>query len=127
MKIVRLPQTEGEDIIYLLCEGFISQRNFPPGKDPLSEALGDDGYGRKVLLNLERTYNIDTSGVSWLLNRHREFEKVGGSMALCSVPPMVHQMLDVLHLSPMLHVVSDEQSGENVLKSEACATEMSAS
>ncbi len=99
-----------DGLIRLRCEGNVSQQNFTSGADPLEVLLGSDCYDRTVLLNLENTEYIDSSGVSWLMGRHKRFLSAGGKLILHSVPPMVHQVLQLLRMTTILHVVADESA-----------------
>ena len=102
-----LLKSEG-DVSYVQCEGSISQDGFKPGIDPLEQLLGADCYGRKVLLNLERTHYIDSSGVGWLMGRNKQFRQAGGRLIIHSVPPIVSQVLQLLRMNTVLDLTTDE-------------------
>src|SRR4051794_13958110 len=70
MRLTKL--AEESDLLHIQCEGEISQMHFKAEGDPL-ERLLDGGYGRKILLNLERTSFIDSSGISWLVLSQKQF------------------------------------------------------
>jgi stage II sporulation protein AA (anti-sigma F factor antagonist) len=97
-----------DDMIRIQCEGTISQRDFEPDNDPIEALLGADCYCRNVLLNLDRTHYIDSSGVGWLMGRHKHFLKNGGRLVLYAIPPMVSQVLHLLRMSLILHMATDE-------------------
>ncbi|HLN28139.1 MAG TPA: STAS domain-containing protein [Gemmataceae bacterium] len=99
-----------DGVIQIQCEGNISQQNIQPGHDPLEILLGSDCYDRTVLLNLEKTEYIDSSGVSWLMGRHKKFLNSGGRLILHSVPPMVTQVLQLLRMTLILHLAADERA-----------------
>jgi anti-anti-sigma factor len=96
------------DVLRIQCEGTISQDGFKPGADPLEDLIGADSYDRKVLLNLERTHYIDSSGVGWLMGRNKQFRQSGGRLILHSIPPMVSQVLQLLRMGMVLELASDE-------------------
>jgi anti-anti-sigma factor len=106
MKLTKLEGTPG--VIRLSCEGEITQQTIPPGQDPLEQAVGAGGFSSVVLLNLEKTHYIDSSGISWLLIRHKHFLQAGGRLVLHSVPPLVDQVLRLLKMYLVLNIAADE-------------------
>jgi anti-anti-sigma factor len=100
--------SEDPAVVRLKCEGQISQSNFQPGVDPIEHLLGPGCFSRKVLLNLEKTEYIDSSGISWLIACHKHFLKAGGKLVLHSIPPMVYQALQWLRMPLILHLADDE-------------------
>jgi anti-anti-sigma factor len=97
-----------DNVVRLQCEGSISQDGFKAGADPLEDLLGANCYDRKVLLNLERTHYIDSSGIGWLMGRNKQFRQNGGRMVLHSIPPMVSQVLQLLRMGMVLELATDE-------------------
>jgi anti-anti-sigma factor len=102
------------EVTRVLCEGNISQDSIRPGNDPIETLLGPDCYGRKVLLDLERAQYIDSSGVSWLMGRHKAFAQAGGRLVLYSIPPMVSQVLHLLRMSMVLDMANDEAAARSL-------------
>jgi anti-anti-sigma factor len=102
-----LSKSEG-DVSFVQCEGSISQDGFKPGIDPLEQLLGATCYGRKVLLNVERTHYIDSSGVGWLMGRNKQFRAGGGRLVIHSIPPIVGQVLQLLRMGTVLELTTDE-------------------
>src|SRR5262245_43098959 len=98
------------DLVRVQCEGNISQDTFKVGEDPLEGLLGANCYKHTVLLNLEKTHYIDSSGVSWLMSRHKNFLQAGGKLVLYSIPPMVSQVLHLLRMSLILDMAADENA-----------------
>src|SRR5262249_45999204 len=76
-------------VLLVRCEGQVGQRRFQADGTPLENLLGPDCYHRPVLLNLERTDWIDSSGISWLIVSHKRFLQCGGALVLHSLPPRV--------------------------------------
>ena len=103
-------QSSEHDVFRVLCEGNISQRDIDPEHDPLEALLGPDVFTRKILLNLERTHYVDSSGISWLMGRHKQFKQRGGALVLYAIPPMVKQVLQLLRMSLVLNLADDESS-----------------
>jgi stage II sporulation protein AA (anti-sigma F factor antagonist) len=116
MRLSLLPSDDG--ITRIQCEGTVSQRDFEPGSDPLEELLGADCFQRSILLNMEKTHYIDSSGVGWLMGRHKQFLKAGGRLILYDIPPMVSQVLNLLRMGLILHMASDEASAVALAKGE---------
>jgi anti-anti-sigma factor len=100
--------SEDDDITCLACEGNITQSLFVPGSDPLEDLLGADGYKRQVLIDLNKTGYIDSSGIGWVVGCHRRFAAAGGRLILYSVPPMVEQVLHLLRLQSYLTLKPDQ-------------------
>jgi anti-anti-sigma factor len=96
------------DVYRIQCEGSITQDGFKPGIDPLEDLLGKDCYSRRVLLNLERTHYIDSSGVGWLMGRNKQFRQSGGRLIVHSIPPIVSQVLQLLRMGMVLELAADE-------------------
>ena len=108
MKLTQV--SDDKDVVCLSCEGRISQNDFEPGKDPMEAVLGSNGFSKKVLVNLEKTNYIDSSGIGWLVICHRHFVGAQGMMVLHSVPPRVYQVLELIGLPKVLHFANDEAS-----------------
>ena len=102
------PQENESGLQRLLCEGQISQTDFPPGDDPLVQALGADCYRCRVLINLERVEYLDSSGVRWLIASHKRFRECGGRLVLHSTPPLVDHVFKLLKMQLVLHIEENE-------------------
>lgn len=107
MRLTLISHTD--QVTRLECEGEVTQFDLPAGQNPLEEFMGAVIYRHCVLLSLEKTTYIDSSGVSWLLGAHKQFERNGGRLILHSVSPMVLQVLMLLKLTAILTVVADER------------------
>jgi anti-anti-sigma factor len=86
------------EVIRLRCEGKITLTDFRAGQDPLQALLGMGCFARKVLISLEQTEYIDSSGVGWLVVHHKRFLQAGGRLVLHSIPPRVNQVFQLLRL-----------------------------
>ena len=106
MKLTLL--SAGKDFIHIGCEEEITQREFQPGADPLAALLGAAGFTHAVLMNLEKTTYIDSSGIGWLLACHKHFVENGGILVLHSVPPRVDHILQIVRMPLVLHIAADE-------------------
>ncbi len=95
------------EIVRLLIRGQVVQATLS-SPEPLSEALGGNGYCRRVVLSLAETTFIDSSGIGWLLGCNKRFREGGGKLVIHSVPPIVLDMLRVMRLHEVLKVADDE-------------------
>jgi anti-anti-sigma factor len=107
MQLFLLPAND-DNITSLACEGNITQALMTSSPDPLEQILGAKGFSRQVLLNLEKTSYIDSSGIGWLLGSHKRFMAAGGRLILHSLPPMVEQVIHLLKLQNLMTIKSDQ-------------------
>jgi anti-anti-sigma regulatory factor len=101
-------------LLLLQCEGAITVTQVQQGLQPLEELLGPPGFSRRVLFDLEKTNFIDSSGVSWMLVCHKEFVRASGRIVFHSAPPLVRQTLDLLRMSLVLYLATDETAARKV-------------
>ena len=95
-------------VLQIQVTGRITQDKLSPTADALADLLGPEGYARRVVLSLADVDFIDTSGIGWLLARHKRFREGGGKLVLHSVVPMVLEVLKVLRLHTVFHLADDE-------------------
>ena len=107
MKLTLLP-LQKDDVIRVRCDGPVSRQE---GRDPLQDLLGPHCYGHRVLLSLERSQAVHTSGISWLMRSQKQFQEAGGKLVICAVPPVVADVLTFLRLTPMLNIAATEHAG----------------
>jgi hypothetical protein len=113
MKLSLLP-LESDDSFRIRCEGPVSTRGLAPGVDPLAALLGPRCYAHRILVNLGDAPSIDTSGIDWLTRTQKAFNQAGGTVVFYNVPPTVLEMLNFLHLTPMVCIAADE-AGAKIL------------
>ena len=106
MRLTLLSHTD--QVTRLECDGDVTYSQLASDKDPMEEVIGPTIWKRCVLLSLEKTTYIDSSGVSWLLHAHRESAKSGGRLVLHSLSPMVQQVLQMLKLMKLFTIAADE-------------------
>ena len=100
-----------KDYVHVQCEGKISQDEFTGEREPLGELLAPLAISReKILLDLERTTFIDSSGIGWLLQCHKHLREDGGELVIHSVPPLIQQVLELVKLPKIIHVAADAAS-----------------
>jgi anti-sigma B factor antagonist len=105
MKLTLLSGEAG--LVRVACEGQIHSIRYG-SDDPLEKLLGTEGYGARVLMNLEKAEYIDSSGIGWLLTHHKHFLQAGGKLVLHSVPPRIQDVFNLLRMSAVLHIAPDE-------------------
>jgi len=113
MKLTILPCSEG-DLVYVECEGRISNPRAQEESAPVDAFLESDCGWRSVLLNLENTYDIDTSGLSWLMTKHSQLKQMGGKLIIYSVPDVVSRVIDMLKLAPNFHIAPNETAAREL-------------
>jgi ABC-type transporter Mla MlaB component len=106
MELTLLP-LQNDDVLRVRSDGPVSRRD---PSDPLQTLLGPNCYTHKVLLSLDRSQAIDTSGICWLVNSNKRFSQSGGKLILFGVPPVVLDVLNFLRLTSLLHIASNEQA-----------------
>jgi anti-anti-sigma factor len=106
------------DMVRVRCEGEVRDVRYQIQGDPMEQVLGPGCFTRQVLLDLERTDYIDSSGISWLIVTHKHFKQGGGRLVLHSLPPRVSQVLHFLHMNLVFQVAADEQAARALVKGE---------
>jgi anti-anti-sigma factor len=111
-------QAREAGLIRVECEGKINnmQQRVHADGDPLEKLIGTDGFGSNVLMSLERTDYIDSSGISWLLISHKHFMPQGGKLVLHSIPPIVADVLNLLRMGSILHIAKDETEARRMVQ-----------
>lgn len=104
------------EVVRMAVEGQITQDNFDASREPLRVLLGPLIFSRTVLLNLEQATYISSSGVSWLLLCHKNFQQGRGKFIIHSVPPVVSQVLEMLRLNMILVSARDEAEAMTMAK-----------
>src|SRR5262245_53970888 len=84
--------------------GEVTQREFGPLREPLSELLGPTAYSRNVRLDLSDATYIDSGGVGWLLACHKRMRHAGGKLTLHAPHPIVANALKVLKLEKVFEI-----------------------
>src|SRR5262245_24444595 len=98
MKLVLMYEEHG--LFHIYCTRSIALPQVTNAS--LENLLGSSCYRHKILLNLEKSSYMDTSGVSWLIHCHRACKEAGGRFIVHSIPPMVDQMLQLLRMGEVL-------------------------
>jgi hypothetical protein len=106
---LQIVSIDNDGSVRLLAEGPFTSDSFPNGGDnPLHVLLGDGWSKHRLVLDLSKVEQIDSSAIGWLINCHSELSKSGGRMVLHSIQPRVHQMLRALKFEAMMPLLEDE-------------------
>ena len=102
-------------LIGLSAEGAISQHTHLDGVDPFQSAVGDHAYELRVIFNLTNVNFIDSSGIGWLINSHKQFQQAGGRLVLHSAPEHVQRTFRLLCLGNAIETASDEAEARTTI------------
>ncbi|WP_181350001.1 anti-sigma F factor antagonist [Thalassobacillus sp. CUG 92003] len=61
-----------------------------------------------VILNLEKLYFMDSSGLGVILGRYKEMQKSSGEMVICSISPEVKRLFDLSGMFKIMKLVDNE-------------------
>ena len=110
--IVKLAITSDDgDVLLLEADGCITQDNVSQQlNDPMRSLLGEQGFGRKVVLSLDGIEFVDSSGIGWLIASHKRFRKEGGKLVIHSVQPVVTEILKILKFNQVLVIAKNQRA-----------------
>ncbi len=109
-------RSEEAEVCRIQTEGDIRFGERPRDPQLLENLLGPDCYRKRILLDLQNTAYIDSSGVSWLVNFHKHCLEAGGVLVVHSVPPSIMAILKLLHIDRYLNLVEDDQAALSVAR-----------
>jgi len=109
---------EGE-VLRLEAIGAIVEIETMPDSDPIGRLLVSRPRAPAVLLGLERTRFIDSSGLAWLLTTHRRLCEEGGKLILHSLPPNIADILKMMRLDDVFNLADDESAALNSIRGES--------
>ncbi|QDU95366.1 STAS domain-containing protein [Lignipirellula cremea] len=107
--------SEKDNIVRAVMHGRITQKEVSTVAELFPDTLGQDAWSKNVLLNMESSEFIDSSGISWLLSTHRRFREKGGRLVLHTLTPSVMNVLRVLRMQLVLDVAESEALAEQKL------------
>lgn len=107
MKLTYQP-LPNDDVLRVSAQGLVSVRALPKSSEPLLDLLGPHCYREKVILNLERTDGVDTSGLMWLVRAASHFAEGGGRLVVYGFSPLFRNMLEVLGLTALVPLSPSE-------------------
>ena len=106
---------ESGGVIHVEVSGDIRQEDVWQ-RDPLDAAQGAEIFKKRVVLGLVETTSIDSSGIGWLLLSERRFQEQGGRFILHSLPAVVRQVIEFLHVHTRLEIAADREAAERLAK-----------
>lgn len=104
---IKLVWNDG-DLVRLETLGKLSRDGWNANRDPLGDLFGPNIYAGKVLLSLEHSQYLDSTGVEWLLSCHKRFEANGGKLVIRCHNPVMLQILKMMRMDLVLHLAKDE-------------------
>ena len=105
-------RSDDTKVCRIQSEGEIRLSDQPRDQYLIETLLGPNCYTRKILLDLQNTPYMDSSGVSWLLNIHKRCREAGGMLVVHSIPPSIMAILKLLHIDRHLNLVEDDQAAQ---------------
>jgi len=118
--ILSLESIERDGCIRVASRGNITSTEVNLGKkNPLETLLGANWAGNRVILNMAQTDFIDSTAIAWLIATSKQFRSAGGRLAIHSVVPRARQMLDLLKITKVIPVVSDETAARELINGPA--------
>jgi anti-anti-sigma factor len=117
---LRLVRIEPDGIVHIASQGDITLRHVQPGENGaniLSNLLGENWTECRVLLDLSETAFIDSAGVGWLIDSHKQLTKGGGRLAIHSPRQAVRRVLEMLHVDRLIATANDAEAGRTLLRS----------
>jgi len=85
--------------------------------DPLAAVLGATPYANNLLLNLETAKMIDSSGIGWLITCHKRFVQNKHRFIIHSIPPLILQVLSLVHIDRIIECAADHDAATRLLES----------
>ena len=112
-------QSREGDVVRVRLEGKVSQRDINPNEEPMSDLLGEPGYGQKLAVDLSEVVSLDSSGVNWLLVCQKRVRQSGGQVVLHSLSPIARNVIRVLNLQTVFQLADDEHAAVRLLEGTA--------
>lgn len=110
---LRFIEDDGQ-FLSLETVGPITYDDIKPDQDPFIDAVGEDVYSRKVLLDGHRSIIVESPGIGWLLSSHKQFTQHGGKLVIHSLPEVVVDTLRILKLDEKLHLADGQEAARQL-------------
>jgi anti-anti-sigma factor len=111
---ISLQSIDEGGILRIQTEGEIRLGDQLRTQDPMLSLLGSDWQEKKVLVSLEKSSYIDSSGVAWLVKTHKLCRSAGGILVIHSIPPSIMSILKLLRMEQVLNLVEDEEAARTL-------------
>jgi anti-anti-sigma factor len=95
-------------VLRIAIIGRIVRSNHAPMIQSFESILGPEGYRQPVVVNMERTTFIDSSGVAFLIQCHKRFLQAGGRLIFHSVTPAVRDLFQTMGLLQVFCLAESE-------------------
>ena len=112
-----LVSIEKDGVVRVASEGNITCEDFRSAehRNPLEGVLGQTWSNNRVLLNLEKTQYVDSSGIGWMIELAKKFRDNGGALAIHGIRPSVKQIFDLLKVSRVVPIAENEAAARELL------------
>ncbi|MDX1945798.1 MAG: STAS domain-containing protein [Pirellulaceae bacterium] len=114
MNIKILPTDD--EVLRIEIVGNVTRESAAGAQDPLVAHLGAGVFSHAVLLSLQQTMYVDSSGVDWLIHCHRRFQSAGGRMVLHTLSPSTQQLLKMMRLDKVLEMEPTEMAARQRIR-----------
>lgn len=112
-------ENQAGGISQLTLSGKISQNAVDGYADQLNRLIGAANLNQKILVSLQKTEYIDSSGIGWLLATDKKIRDAGGQLILHSVPNDIQQVFGIMKLGMVLKIARDKQHAHTIATEEA--------
>ena len=99
--------TKGDTCSEVRLSGRITSDVVAEHGDHLRRMLGERAHAGRLLLDMSGTEFLDSSGIGWLLDQHRQCVHAGGVLVLHSLPPMVARVVQLMNLHKAFRIAPD--------------------
>jgi stage II sporulation protein AA (anti-sigma F factor antagonist) len=110
--------SQQDGICHLSLAGKISQTAVDGHSDEMSRLLGNANLNQQVLVSLQQTDYIDSSGIGWLLATDRKIRDFGGRLILHSVPLDIQHVFGLMKLHAVLKIAKDKEHATSIATEE---------
>ncbi len=103
-----------DNVVHVAVFGKVTQDATSRDVDQLADLIGPETYTRNVLLNLRDTEMVDSSGIGWLLVRHKMFQEHGGRLICYSAPPVVANVFRLMRMDLVFESAANAAEAEKL-------------
>jgi anti-anti-sigma factor len=116
-------ENQSDGICQIAIQGKIRATGDATQTDELLHALGEGTFAQKILLSLQQTEYIDSSGIGWLLAADKRIRQSGGRLIVHSIPKDVKHVLTLMNLDRVLTLANDRKHAHLLIAGEAVGGE----
>ncbi|GIW97400.1 MAG: hypothetical protein KatS3mg111_0733 [Pirellulaceae bacterium] len=115
--LLRLDKQD-DNLFFISVHGRISQTAVEDCAARLPQLIGESNLCKTILLNLRGAEQIDSSGISWILNLDKQIRQAGGKLILHSVPLDIQHVFNLMKLNRVLTLVKNEAEALSLISEE---------